>query len=35
MFSQFHPKATKNRSKGAFSFALRENQLLEKAASYI
>jgi hypothetical protein len=27
MFSQFHPKATKSRSKGAFSFALRESQL--------
>jgi hypothetical protein len=31
MFSQFHPKTTKSRSKGAFSFALRENQLLEKS----
>jgi hypothetical protein len=30
MFSQFHLKATKSRSKGAFSFALRESQLLEK-----
>jgi hypothetical protein len=30
MFSQFHPKATKNRSSGAFSFALQESQLLEK-----
>jgi hypothetical protein len=35
MFSQFHPKATKSRSKGAFSFALRESQLLEKAAFWI
>jgi hypothetical protein len=33
MFSQFHPKATKNRSKGAFSFTLRENRLLEKGNS--
>jgi hypothetical protein len=35
MFSQFHPKATKSRSRGAFSFALRESRLLEKAASWI
>jgi hypothetical protein len=35
MFSQFHPKATKSRSRGAFRFALRESQLLEKAASWI
>jgi hypothetical protein len=35
MFSQFHPKATKSRSRGAFSFALRESQLLEKAAFWI
>ena len=35
MFSQFHPKATKSRSKDAFSFALRESQLLEKAAFQI
>jgi hypothetical protein len=35
MFSQFDPKATKSRSRGAFSFALRESQLLEKAASWI
>jgi hypothetical protein len=30
MFSQFHLKATKSRSKGAFSYALRECRLLEK-----
>jgi hypothetical protein len=30
MFSQFHPKATKSRYKGAFSFTLRESRLLEK-----
>jgi hypothetical protein len=35
MFSQFHPKATKSRSRGAFRFALRESRLLEKAASWI
>jgi hypothetical protein len=35
MFSQFHPKVAKSRSKGAFSFALRESQLLEKAAFWI
>jgi hypothetical protein len=35
MFSQFHPKATKSRSRGAFSFALRESRLLEKAAYWI
>jgi hypothetical protein len=35
MFSQFHPKATKSRSNGAFSFALQESQLLEKVASWI
>jgi hypothetical protein len=33
MFSQFHPKATKSRFGGAFSFALRESKLLEKAVS--
>jgi hypothetical protein len=32
MFSQFYSKATKNRSNNAFSFALRESQLLKKAA---
>jgi hypothetical protein len=31
MFSQFHTKVTKSRSRGAFSFALRESQLLEKS----
>jgi hypothetical protein len=35
MFSQFHSKATKSRSKGAFSFALRESQLLEKTVFWI
>jgi hypothetical protein len=35
MFSQFHPKATKNRSTDIFSFALRESQLLEKVVSLI
>jgi hypothetical protein len=35
MFSQFHLKATKSMSRGAFSFALQESQLLEKAASWI
>jgi hypothetical protein len=30
MFSQFRPKATKNRSNGDFSFTRRESQLLEK-----
>jgi hypothetical protein len=35
MFSQFHLKATKSRSKGAFIFVLRESRLLEKAASWI
>jgi hypothetical protein len=35
MFSQFHPKATKSRSRGAFTFALQESWLLEKAASWI
>jgi hypothetical protein len=35
MFSQFHPKVTKSMSRGAFSFALRESRLLEKAASWI
>jgi hypothetical protein len=30
MFSQFHPKVTKSRSKDVFSFVLREIQLLEK-----
>jgi hypothetical protein len=32
MFSRFHPKATKSRSRGDFNFALRESQLLEKLA---
>jgi hypothetical protein len=35
MFSQFHPKATKSRSMGAFIFALRESRFLEKVASWI
>jgi hypothetical protein len=35
MFSQFHPKSTKSRSKNAFSFALRESRLLDKAAFWI
>jgi hypothetical protein len=35
MFSQFHPKGNKSKSSGAFSFALRESQLLEKAACWI
>jgi hypothetical protein len=35
MFSQFYLKATKSRSRGAFSFVLRESQLLEKAAFWI
>jgi hypothetical protein len=34
MFSQFHPKVTKSKSSGAFSFAPRESRLLEKAASW-
>jgi hypothetical protein len=33
MFSQFYLKATKNRSNGAFSFALRKSQLLQKVVS--
>jgi hypothetical protein len=33
MFSQFHPKVTKSRSRSALSFALRESQLLETAVS--
>jgi hypothetical protein len=35
MFSQFYPKATKSRSRGAFSFALRKSRLLQKAVSWI
>jgi hypothetical protein len=35
MFSQFHLKAIKSMSRGAFSFALRESQLLEKTDSWI
>jgi hypothetical protein len=35
MFSQFHTKATKSKSSDALSFALRENQFLEKAAFWI
>jgi hypothetical protein len=35
MFSQFHLKAIKSRCRGAFSFALRESQLLDKAVSWI
>jgi hypothetical protein len=35
MFSQFHRKTTKSRSRDAFRFALRESHLLEKAASWI
>jgi hypothetical protein len=35
MFSQFYPKATKSRSKGAFSFALQESRFLEKVVSWI
>jgi hypothetical protein len=33
MFSQFYPKATKSRSRGVFSFAMRKNRLLQKTAS--
>jgi hypothetical protein len=35
IFSQFHLKAAKSRSRGAFSFALQKSQLLEKAAFQI
>jgi hypothetical protein len=35
MFSQFHPKATKSRSSGVFSFALQESQFFKKVASWI
>jgi hypothetical protein len=35
MFSQFHPKATKSRSKGAFSFATREVNFLKKKNCFL
>jgi hypothetical protein len=35
MFSQFHLKVTKSRSRGAFNFVLQESQLLEKATFWI
>jgi hypothetical protein len=33
MFLKFHPKATKSRFRGAFSFALQKSRLLEKKTS--
>jgi hypothetical protein len=35
MFLEFHPKATKSMSRGAFNFALRESSLLEKVVFLI